>query len=759
MQYDSESNVLKMVSKRDSSDTGWSQIPQAGSLISSIASILQRIIFYDKRNVSRYVAATCALLAVVARVPAAPLMEEGFDYPAGTALAIHPPWAGSSGSSVGVVSGNLVFAELADTAAHGNLLHIGGGTSRNVYRNFSSSPVAAAPGVAVYFSALIDCTLLPTNTQFIASLLRSGTTSPHQPDDPLDLYVTTGPGGYRLSITSSGSDRATASAVLSSNTTHLIVMKYTFGAGAFASIYIDPNPGGSEPASPNAQTDQDDDGTGATGASNLQVILFHAPNLATQGSLNFDGLRIGTNWADVTPALKSLSVSGPQDQAVCYGSGASFSVLAAGTPPYSYQWRTNGVILPDAISSVLALDHPTTEDSLNGFDVVVSDSFGSVTSRVARLGFSTNAVAILTPPASQVVTPAVSNVTFSVTVTGDAPVSFQWRTNGVAIGGATNPTYTLNNPTLAGETTAFDVVAANPCGSVTSSPPVFALFPHAFYAAHDAGPGLFAGEILDLINTSGLPLKVWSSPALDQPITSWNFEGDMTEAPLNDGSGNSQYSLNVVPAASPVYYIVGTAVTWPYLMPIPITWLTTSDYVNFSLSSTNTVADASGLLGLPLPPRINQNPASQTVWLGTNVQFAVSASGSNPLSYQWFFNTNVAVAGGTNSSLTIPQVTAPKTGSYFVVATNSFGSVTSLVASLAVFPQPVLQASKSDSGVQLTGIGIPGSVLWLMVATNLTPPVAWQSVATNVSDAAGLIQFTDGSTGGSSQKFYRLAAP
>src|ERR1039457_844322 len=132
-------------------------------LMSFITANLGWIIVHGKLKVCRYFAASCWILALIFQAQAVPLMEEGFNFPSGTGLAANPPWSGSIGSSVGVVSGNLMFGNLGDTTPAGNMLQIGGGGNRTVYRNFSTSPVAAAPGVAVYFSALINCTLLPTN--------------------------------------------------------------------------------------------------------------------------------------------------------------------------------------------------------------------------------------------------------------------------------------------------------------------------------------------------------------------------------------------------------------------------------------------------------------------------------------------------------------------------------------------------------------------------------------------------------------------
>jgi len=512
------------------------------------------ILFHGKRKICRRFAAVGCLLLILHRAEAAPLMEEGFDYPGGTALAANPPWSGSIGPSLEVGTGNLTLTNLQGTSPAGNLLQIGGGGSVFAYRNFSTNPVVSAEGTAVYLSALVNCTLLPTNRQFIACMMEAGANSPNAPNDPVDLYMTPGSGGCRLAIRSEGSDSATASTVLTTNTTHFIVMKYTFGSNDFASLYIDPVPGAPEPAFADAQTGGnggggDDDGGGGD-AANLQVVFFQSPNFAAQGGINFDTLRAGTNWMDVTPVVTAPSITGPQNLAVCFGDPAVFSVNASGLPPFSYQWRTNGGAIQGATNNIYAMPTPTAADALNSYDVVVGDVFGSVTSRVASLAVSYSTPGISMSPTNPIVMPGASNATFDILVSGDAPLNFQWRTNGIAVPGATNNSYTITSPGPADATNEVDFVVSNPCGSTTSAPPVEVSFYNQFCSAFDAGAGFFSGENLILTNASGTSLYVWSSPDPSVPVTNWTLEGPMSELPLGT-TGYSRYDINLNPVTSP----------------------------------------------------------------------------------------------------------------------------------------------------------------------------------------------------------------
>ena len=60
------------------------------------------------------------------------------------------------------------------------------------------------------------------------------------------------------------------------------------------------------------------------------------------------------------------------------------------------------------------------------------------------------------------------SVTFNVTATGTAPLSYQWRKGGGNIGGATGNSYTIN-PVNSGDAGNYDCVVTNGCGSLTSN--------------------------------------------------------------------------------------------------------------------------------------------------------------------------------------------------------------------------------------------------------------------------------------------------
>jgi pectate lyase len=100
------------------------------------------------------------------------------------------------------------------------------------------------------------------------------------------------------------------------------------------------------------------------------------------------------------------------------------------------------------------------------------------------------------------------------------------------------------------------------------------------------------------------------------------------------------------------------------------------------------------------PSITTPSPLSQTVLLGQNATFNVFASGTAPLAYQWYFNdTPIANAILPSHSITNAQPT--NAGGYHVVITNSFGSITSILATLNVVPAPA--AGVPDGYATLNG--------------------------------------------------------
>ena len=160
----------------------------------------------------------------------------------------------------------------------------------------------------------------------------------------------------------------------------------------------------------------------------------------------------------------------PASETVTAGQAATFSVVATGTAPLNYQWNRNGVAVSGAVSSSYTTPATTASDSGSSFNVVVSNTGGSVTSNAATLTVNPAVTApkITTQPSSQTVV-AGQTATFAVTATGTAPLNYQWQKNGATISGATAATYTTPSTTTSDNGLQFNVAISNSAGNITSN--------------------------------------------------------------------------------------------------------------------------------------------------------------------------------------------------------------------------------------------------------------------------------------------------
>jgi autotransporter-associated beta strand protein len=242
-------------------------------------------------------------------------------------------------------------------------------------------------------------------------------------------------------------------------------------------------------------------------------------------------------------------------------------------------------------------------------------------------------------------------VTFSVSVTGSAPIGYQWYygTNlinpSVPIPGATGSSY--NIPSADGTNNGlYSVVITNNYNSVTSR---FAVLIVGNVAPQLSGPTnvtVIAGNSVTFNTT-----VILANPA---PAFQWLTNG------INvSGATSSSLTLNNVPAGFDGLQVsvIGS---------------------NAGGSVTNTVT-----LTVIVTPVIVPQPTNLTVNVGDTAIFASGASGVPTPTLQWYKN-GVAIAGQTGNTLTIPNAQGVNIASYKLVANNAAGSVTSSVVTLTV---------------------------------------------------------------------------
>src|SRR5258708_11594763 len=159
--------------------------------------------------------------------------------------------------------------------------------------------------------------------------------------------------------------------------------------------------------------------------------------------------------------------SQPVSQTVTAGQPATFSVIATGSAPLTYQWSMNGGTV-GTNSNTFSISQSTTTENQAEIIVKISNAAGSVTSGTVSLTVNAASVAptITLQPASQTVTVG-QPATFSVTATGTAPLTYQWFMNSAAVGTNSN-TFTISQTTVADNQAQIHVTVTNSAGSVTS---------------------------------------------------------------------------------------------------------------------------------------------------------------------------------------------------------------------------------------------------------------------------------------------------
>jgi hypothetical protein len=162
--------------------------------------------------------------------------------------------------------------------------------------------------------------------------------------------------------------------------------------------------------------------------------------------------------------------SQPANQTVTVGQTATFSVAATGTAPLSYQWQKGGANISGANAANYTTGATAATDSGSKFDVVVTNSAGTITSNSAVLTVNAAGVAptISTQPANQTVV-AGQTAAFTVIAAGTAPLTYQWQMNGANISGAESSSYTTPVTTTGASGEQFRVTVTNSFGAISSN--------------------------------------------------------------------------------------------------------------------------------------------------------------------------------------------------------------------------------------------------------------------------------------------------
>ncbi|HWV98768.1 MAG TPA: immunoglobulin domain-containing protein [Candidatus Acidoferrum sp.] len=396
---------------------------------------------------------------------------------------------------------------------------------------------------------------------------------------------------------------------------------------------------------------------GANGSS-LSLTNVQMMDAGTYSLLvtNVYGAVTSSALLTVTTSAPTI-VQQPTDQVVPAASNATFTATAIGSWPLSYQWQCSDTNIPGATNSTLVVTNAQLNQAGRSFDVVVTNTLGLAVSSNATLNVVPALVGI---QPQNLMTNGGATVTFSSTVVGQGPFSYQWQYYGTNVAGATNSTLTLTN-SLASQSGPYSVIASNSFGSAVSSSAMLTVVPWIIVSISPNTITSGAGTLVIFsFKVGGL-----------SPVTyQWTQNGNPFAGPNPGGA------LDII---NP-----------------PVSWAGT---YNVTASDAYATVTSSNVTLTIIPLAIANQPQSRGAWVGSAAQLKVSAIGAPPLGYQWqFYGTNIP--GANASLLTLTNVQAWQFGPYDVVVTNPYTNRVSSTAVLAL-SQVAVWGSASDGETNL----------------------------------------------------------
>ena len=434
---------------------------------------------------------------------------------------------------------------------------------------------------------------------------------------------------------------------------------------------------------------------------NYDVVVSNACGVVTSDPATL----VVDEWPSITQQ--------PTDQTGCVGDAATFSVMAKGTEPLSYQWRKDGQDIPAATSNTYTIDPLSYEDA-GSYDVMVTNTCGSVPSNAAVLTVSAGAQIDVQPSdqaacAGELVQFEVeaseaggSGVVDTVGTTNSSLTGSRVRGNYYSVSSTTTltqiehylditvpgslvffvyeaPVDEQNQYTLIAE----DRVANSGTGQkfYASGPLNVTLEAGKYYIIGAGWPGshrYYWGGSHPQTTAFGQSLYGYGGSYQDPlPQTApYNTSTVVHHQRLTTSNATLSYQWrkdgeDILDATEPVYTID------------PVTTDDAGSYDVLVSTDCGSVTSDPAALTVESPPAITQQPTDQAACIDGPVTFQVTAVGSTPLTYQWRKDAE-DIDGATQNSYTIDAVSTEDAGEYDVVVSNPCGSQTSEAATLTV---------------------------------------------------------------------------
>jgi hypothetical protein len=430
------------------------------------------------------------------------------------------------------------------------------------------------------------------------------------------------------------------------------------------------------------------------------------------------GLPSGTGYRVLNPASGDsipVIIQSPTNQVVATGATATLSVTATGAAPLSYQWFFENAPISGANSRLLVITN-FLSGSVGHYYVLVANQVGSLQSEIASIQIATqsgpsaqdkfgDAIDLSQGAvAHELVEPNASGgdsrgyivaQTFSTIGSTKEPGepdtcdqaggASEWYIYNTPIAGSfhvdtSGSTFNtiLGVYTSASPETSFAALVEQDCGFTTNF--VADGQPEINLPNVAAGTQFFitVDGYQGATGTAQLNISIGAAPTIvSQPKNRAAILG-----------GEANFSVAAVGSTNFFYqWLFGGAM----LGGQTNSTLTLSNAQNTSVgsysvivsNSINVVTSAPAILTVQAAPFILTEPTNQIVKIGQKAGLFASADGAAPLFFQWFAN-GVPLKGVTSSNLTFASASFANNGNYTLVASNSYGTVTSTVAALTV---------------------------------------------------------------------------
>ncbi len=206
---------------------------------------------------------------------------------------------------------------------------------------------------------------------------------------------------------------------------------------------------------------------GATGSS-YTIPSVLAADAGTYDCVvtNTAGSTTSTGAVLLVIAAPAVAPITPAGATLCAGGSTTFSVTATGVGLLGYQWSKDNVDIVGATGSSHTIAAAGPADA-GSYSVRVTNQCGATSSPGSAI-LTVDEAATVTGQPVDFTTCAGTAATFSVTATGTAPISYQWRKNGSPIPGAIAASLTI--PVVAtSDAGAYDCYVSNDCGNTSSA--------------------------------------------------------------------------------------------------------------------------------------------------------------------------------------------------------------------------------------------------------------------------------------------------